>query len=250
MITEKLLCGVDIESALLKVKRPHHWKLVGVYEVLTEGFQKSSVNDLSRLSESMSAALKGLKKVSSVPLIKDVHLGIGGHFVHPRFTKAVIPLVDNLSKIVTAKDVRKVNKQANLLGTKIEEHILHELPQYYTIDDMNKALNPLGLYGRKLGVCSLLLLTPVNFVRNITKAINASGYDVAQVSFSSLAAVQVALTDEMKKKGCLLLDIGSDTINLLFFSGGILRHTDILHFGGSAMTKALAETLKISAELA
>ena len=254
MINEKIFCGVDIgthsiKAALLKVKRPHHWKLLGAYEVPVEGLQKSTVNDLFKLSESIADAMKGLKKLSSAA-VKDVHLGIGGHLIMPRFTKAVIPLVDSLSKIVGAKDIKKVNRQANLLGTKIEEHILHELPQYYTVDDINKALNPMGLYGRKLGVCTLLLLTPANLTRNITKAVNTSGYDVVNVSFGSLAASHVTLSEERKKKGCLLIDVGSETINLFFFSDGILRHIDTLRFGGSQMTKNLSEVLKVSVELA
>ena len=108
--------------------------------------------------------------------------------VETRYSAAVIPLMDRGSKIITHRDVKKVATQARLLGVKMDEIVLHDFPQYYKVDDTNNALNPVGLYGRKLEIKTLLIIVKNNFIKNITKAVNQAGYDVADLFFSSLSS--------------------------------------------------------------
>jgi len=127
------------------------------------------------------------------------------------------------SKIISGRDVKKLNKHARLIGIKVEEELLHDLPQCYQVDDVSQAMNPLGLYGRKLGVRSLLVLTNVNRFRNIIKAINQAGFEVANFYFSSYASAGISLTDADRQDGAALVDIGSKITSVLVFHEGILN---------------------------
>ena len=54
MITEKIICGLDVGSqslkaSLVKVKRSKKFELLGVCEIAVRGFKKSQVNDLGDL---------------------------------------------------------------------------------------------------------------------------------------------------------------------------------------------------------
>lgn len=254
MIKEKIFCGLDIGSqrtkaALIKTKKPNYAELLGVYEEPTRGFKKSSISDLHDLSDSVHGVLKGLMKATGWRL-KDIQLGIGGPLIECRYGKAAIPLVDKVSKVVTGADLKKVNKQACLLGVKIEEEILHDFPQHYLVDDINRALNPLGLYGRKLSVTSLLVLANVNLVSNIAKAVNRAGFEVSNVFFTSYACAEVSLSKEARQRGCLLVDMGAETTGILFIKDGLLKQTDVIHLGGDHFTHQIAEMLNIPFDLA
>ena len=160
MIGKKILCGLDVGSQKIKASVVRigrgQGELLGASEATVRGFKKSQVTDLGEFAESIQRILAELSKKAGVKL-KDVQLGIGGHLVQSRFSKAVVPLVDKSNKVITNTDIKKVNKQARLLGIKMDEAVLHDFPQYYVIDDTNKVLNPAGLYGRKLMVASLLV---------------------------------------------------------------------------------------------
>lgn len=254
MIFEKIFCGLDIGSegikaSVVRVKKQNRFELLGCAEIPTRGFKKSLVSDLGEFSESIQHLLTDLTKKTAAKF-KDVQLGLGGGLVEPRYSKAMIPLMDKASKVITTGDLKKVNKQARLLGIKIDEEILHDFPQQYLIDDTNRILNPAGLYGRKLGVTSLLVVSPVNLVGNILKAVNQAGYEAAHVSFSSFASAQTALTPDHIHKGCLLIDIGAATTNILFFKDGFLRHLDILPVGGEQLTSSISESLRLPFDLA
>ena len=254
MIGEKILCGLDVgtrqmKASLVKAKRPDQWELIATHELPTRGLRKSQVNDLSEFSESVHDTLRDLSKKSGAK-IKDVQLGIGGELVTSRFSRAMIPLLDKSSKIVTQGDIKKINKQARLLGVKMEEEILHDFPQHYVLDDTNKVLTPLSLYGRKLGVMSLLIVAPTNPLGNIHKAVQQAGYEIAHIFFSSFVCAQASLTDDARQNGCLLIDMGANTTNILFFKDGFLRHLDIIPLGGDHFTGSIAQALQLPFELA
>jgi len=253
-MSEKYYCGVDIgthkiKAGILKIKGPTDMELIGAYEHKCHGFKDNAVSDLAEFSECIHHTIHELTKKTGIKF-RQVQLGLGGAMIETRQTNTVIPLVDRGNKIITRRDIKKINNNARLLGIKIEEEILHDLPQYYKVDDVNSALNPVGLYGRKLGVHSLMIIINGNRIRNITKAVHQAGYDVANVFFSSYATSQVILCDTEKKDGCILVDIGSQYTTVLIFLDGILQFLEKINIGGNNLTYHIADQINLPFDLA
>ena len=227
MIREKYYCGLDlgaqkIKAGILKVKDATQMEIIGVYEQKTAGFRDGAVSDLGELSDCIHAAVNTLLQRTSLKL-KEVQLGVGSELIEIREGSTTIPLADRTNKIITRRDMKKVNDQARLLSLKMDEEVLHDLPQQYLVDEVNKALNPGGLYGRKLGVQSLLIFTNTNRIRNIVRAVHQAGYEVPNVFFTSYAAGEVALDDVERARGRVLIDIGDRATSVLLFRDNILR---------------------------
>ena len=201
---EKIFCGLDIGSqsikvGILKVKDQGHLELLGVFESKTQGYKDGAVSDMNELAESVQKSVDALSKRMNSK-IKEVYLGINGELVDTRETNSLVPLVDRGTKIISQGDVSRVNYQARLLGIKMDEEIIHEVPQDYLVDDMDSILQPVGLYGRKMGVRSLIVVSSSNRVRNVAKAIHEAGYDVTGVFFTSLMSAEVVLSEADKKE--------------------------------------------------
>ncbi len=261
MIREKYYCGLDlgaqkIKSGILKVKDATQMELLGIYEQKTTGFRDGAVSDLGELSDCIHATVHTLLQKTSLKL-KEVQLGVGADLVEVREGGTTIPLVDRTNKIITRRDIKKVNDQARLLSLKMDEEILHDLPQQYLVDEVNRALNPGGLYGRKLGVQSLMIFTNANRIRNIVRAVHQAGYEVPNVFFTSYAASEVALDDASPKdpvgergQGRILIDIGARATSVLLFQKNILRRFKKIAIGGDAFTRHIAERLSLPLDLA
>lgn len=254
VIREKYYCALDVGSQRIKIgifqiKDSQSIELLGVFEQPTHGLQNGAVNDLGELTECIQHGMQVLLKRTEAK-IKEVQLGVGGEFIDTRQTKTVIPLMDKGNKVIAHRDVKKVNNQARLLGINVEEEIVHDFPQNYQIDDSSSALNPLGLYGRKLGVQSLLIVINGNRIRNITKAINQAGYDVGNICFTSYVASDVTLSTQEKEEGCILVDIGSQVTNVLVFKDNVLKGLTKIQLGGDHFTQAIAHQLNLSFDLA
>jgi len=136
---EKYFCGLDlgaqrIKVSLIRIKDADSRELVGVYETDTHGFKDGSVSDLGELSECIHSAVGQLAQKTGAKF-KEVQLGIDGDLVEARETDTAIPLIDKGSKTIGRRDIQKLNKQARLLGIKMDEEILHNLPQRYLIDE-------------------------------------------------------------------------------------------------------------------
>lgn len=254
MKRERIFCGLDIGSqrikaSLIKARGVDEIDILGISEVPTRGFQNSSVTDLSELSESIYQAIQGLTQKTSVKL-KEVQLGAGRDLVETRISRTVIPLVDRGTKVITQSDVKNVNHQACLLGVKMDEDLLHNFSQYYCVDDVNTAMNPVGLYGRKLEVNLFLVIAHAIRMKNIIKAVNQAGYEVANIFFTSFVSSEASLKNAVKREGCALVDIGSSMADVLIFKDGYLRYRNMTNLGGDHITQTISDRLTLSFGLA
>lgn len=251
---DKYFCGIDVGSDKVKIgvlERTDNgrFELLGLLEKKTYGFKNGAVSDLSELSECIHDAVNKVSEKTGVK-IDSVYLGVNAMLCDFRRGKAVIPLVDKGSKIIALRDIKNVTTQARLLGTKMEEEVLHDLPQNYIVDDVQSAFNPVGLSGRKLGVQSLIIATPSARIRNVTKAVEEAGYDAENTYFSSYAASEVVLTDEDKQQGVIFLDVGSDVTSILIFKDKVLKYVAKLHMGGMSFTRQIAHSVMLPTDLA
>lgn len=252
--SERYFCGLDIGSQKIKaclahVKDSETLELLAVYEIDTRGFKDTTVNDVSEFSACIGTALEALVKKTQIRF-QDVYLGISGDLIDTRKSRAVIPLTDRGTKVITPHDVQEARRQARLLGARLDEEVMHDFVIEFKVDDVNIALNPIGLYGRKLEVESMLVVSNITSVRNISKAIKQAGFEVNSVFFSGHALADTLLDHRHKLEGTALIDIGANHIQSLVFKEGLLKHYAHANHGGEKMTRRIAEALSIHRDLA
>ncbi|MBP6342659.1 MAG: cell division protein FtsA [Candidatus Omnitrophica bacterium] len=251
---EKLSYGLDLgvqtmKASLVRTKDSENLELLGVHEVKTVGLKGAAVSDLNELSDCIQRAVSGLVNKTGFR-VKTLNIGMGGDLVTVRESGAVIPLVDHGNKVINAQDVKKVKQQARLLGVHLEEEIIHDFAKCFKVDDVNTAINPAGLYGRKLSGSFLLVITNLTRMRNIAKAVNQAGFELGQIYFSSYAASQVALDQKSRKDGIAFIDVGSTSTAVLFYKDGLLQQIELIPWGGVNVTQSIAGQLSLVLDLA
>lgn len=251
---ERIFCGLDIGSqkikaSLCRVQDAENFELLGVYEGDTRGFKDASVTDISEFSAAIAAVLEGLSKKTKMKF-RDVHLGVGGDLVEARMSRAVVPLTERGNKVITPSDVKHARQQARLLGMRLEEEVVEDFVRQFKVDDINVALNPVGLYGRKLEVEVLLVLMNNTRLRNIQKAVRQTGYEVNNLFFNGAALSEAAVDPQRRQDGCVLVDVGARKTEIYVFKEGLLKHFNFALYGGDRVTGRLARELNIPFALA
>jgi cell division protein FtsA len=254
LLGDKYYCGLDIgtqkiKACLSRVHDAESLDLLAVYESDTKGFKDSSVNDISDFSSAIGTTLDALVKKTQVRF-RDVSFSVGGDLIETRVSRAVIPLTERGNKLITDHDVRDVRRQACLLGARLDEEVLCDFVRYFKVDDINIALNPIGLYGRKIEVEVMMVVANVTRLRNISKAIKQAGFEVNNVFFSGQVLVDTLMDKNKRNDGSIMIDIGSKTTQILVFKEGLLKHYAEVDFGGEHITRRIAVLLGISRELA
>jgi cell division protein FtsA len=246
------ICALDIGSTKIaavvaEIKRKHVANIF--FETLaSRGIKRGVIIDSINLVDSVSKVLKSLKSRSGIN-IKVVHGNISGQDVVVKHSRAIIPLAERGNKVITLSDLEKVNEQARILASSLEEETLHQVPCSYTIDSRSNILNPLGLYSHRLEVDLYLICAKLSSVQSLSRVINQAGFEIKNLSFSGLATSMAVFKKDQKGLN-ILCDIGSDITELLVFEDSMLKDIEVLPLGGDDLTAGLSEILKIPFDLA
>lgn len=217
--------------------------------VPSKGIKNGAIVDSIELVGAVTRLMKSLKEKSGVR-IKIIHTNISGHDIITKHSKAIIPLVERGNKIITLSDIQKANEQARVLGSSLEDEIIHIVPSDYAIDSKSSTSNPIGLYSHRLESDLYLICAKLSSVQSLSRVVNQSGYEIKDLFLSGLATHAAVTNKELSEGLTFICDIGSDITEILMFKNGMLRDVEILGLGGDSLTVRLQEDLKIPFELA
>ncbi|MFA6216323.1 MAG: cell division protein FtsA [Candidatus Omnitrophota bacterium] len=247
------VCAVDIgnskiSAAVVVVKKK---RVVDVFcdTVASQAVKNGAIVDSVALVSGVSSLLKNLKVKSGIA-IKYIYVNLSGKEVITRHSRAILPLIERGNKVITNSDIQKVKEQAVILGSNLDEEIIHEIPYSYNIDSKSNCLNPLGLYSHKLEIDLYLICARLSALQSFTHAVNQAGYEIKDLFFSGLATSAAVFSPEDNHGMTVFCDVGSDITELLFFQDDALKIIEILPVGGNDFTLELARELKISFDFA
>ncbi len=247
------ICALDIGSSkiaacLALIKKG---KLAELYfdSYPIKSVKEGVIVDSRELINRIGKLLKGLKEKSGIKF-KFVSVNISGLDILTKHSHAVIPLAERGNKIISESDMQLVIEQARILGSSLEDEILHMIPLSYAIDAKGSIANPLGLYSHRLEVDLYLICARLSSVQSLTRVINHSGYEIKDIFFSGIATNRAVFTSQLNEGDSVLCDIGSDTTEIMIFREGVLKDIEILNFGGDTFTRELVDKLKVPVDLA
>lgn len=247
------ICALDIGSSKIaaSVARIRGRSIANIfYDSLPgKGVKGGVVVDSISLVNAVSKLLNNLKIKSGVK-IKHVYVNISGKDILTRHSRAIVPLAERGNKVITLSDIQRANEQARILGSSLEEEIIHMVPFGYAIDSKSQIQNPLGLYSHRLEADIYLICVKLSSLQSLSRVIHQAGFEIRDLYFSGIATSRIVFGDEIKEGVNLLCDIGSDITEILLFKNGILSDIEILGVGGNDFTNRLCEELKIPFELA
>jgi cell division protein FtsA len=145
---------------------------------------------------------------------------------------------------INRDDIRRVIDTACAITIPSGREVSDVLPQEYTVDDQDGIDDPLGMLGSRLSVSVHRVTSPVAAKQNVTTSVIRSGYTVADVYLSHLAAAEAVLTDEDREYGSAVVNIGGETTSVAIYQRGAVWHTTVLPIGGTHFTNDIAVGLR------
>lgn len=253
MLKNNYICALDIGSSKIaavfaEIKKNKVSRVF--FEILpAKGVRRGSIVNSIDLVASIEQVLNNLRKKAGVN-IKFVYANISGQDVISSHSHAIIPLAERGNKVITHSDIERVNEHARILGSTLEEEIIHQIPFSYTIDSKDKIFNPLGLYSHKLEVDLYLISGKLASIQSLIRTVNQAGFEIKNLFFSGMATAEAVFDKNLREGQNILCDIGSDTTEILLFKDGLLRDIQVLPLGGDDLTGLLSDELKIPFALA
>ena len=159
-------------------------------------------------------------------------------------------IISRADQEITAIDLEKAGKTAREAAAPgfINRHVLHSIPLEYRIDGTKVLGYPLGMKGIRLEADYLFVTCLSQHEETLLKAVEDADIEIVDQMASPLAGSYVLLDGDQKMKGCVLANIGAETISIVVYDEGIPVSVKVFPMGSSHVTDDIALGLRISLE--
>jgi len=255
MRRSQLTVGIDIGTHYIKVvvsersegqSRP---KIIGYGFSKSKGIRHGYVIHPTDATLSIKKAVKNAEKESGVS-ISEAFISIGGIGLGS-FVSTGNVIVSRADSEITDIDIDKaINESQEDIPSShsANRRVLHAIPVSYKIDGKDTFGKPQGLKGSRLEVKTLFITCLEHHLNELFQVIEDSGVAIIDVIASPLASSFVTLTKSQKIAGCVLANIGSETVSIMVFENGIPVSLEVFPIGSNDITNDLALGLQVSLE--
>jgi cell division protein FtsA len=214
--------------------------VLGVGNVPCRGLRKGVVSNIEWTVRAIREAVGAAQTMAGVE-IGSVYVGVGGSHVRGQVSDGVAAVS---GREVTQQDLERVLEGARAIPVDADRMILHALPREYSVDNQDGVRDPIGMSGVRLQVRVNLVTAATSCVQNVTRCVERSQLEVADVVLSSLASSEAVLSDDEKEIGGGVIDMGGGTTDILLYADGGIAHASVIPAGGNNVTSDVAAGLR------
>lgn len=243
-----IVVGLDIGTTkvcaiVAQKKADETMKVIGIGVSPSNGLKKGVVVNIENTIDSIVKAIEEAENMASVE-ITSVYAGIAGNHIKCISNRGMIP-ISSEDKEITEEDIAMALNSAEAIKIPPDREVIHCIPQDFTIDGVDGIKDPKGMHGVRMEAKVNIITGAVTAAQNLCKCIEKAELDINDLVLEPLASSLAVLTEEEKDSGVVLVDIGGGTTDIMIFSEGIIRYTDVLGVGGDNVTQDISVGLKL-----
>lgn len=222
--------------------------IVGVGSQPTQGMRKGTVVDINRVAMSVDKAIGAAEMMSGLNVSEAV-VSINGSHISGMSSRGLIT-VDQSRPIGPAEIDRVVDAAAQVKMSPNRE-IINVEPHSFKVDNQEGVRDPVDMSGVRLEVEAYMVTALTPHIKNLDQvAEKALLKPVQSYTPAGLAAANIALTDQQKENGAVMIDIGHSTTNIVVYEEGDVIDIKVLPVGSNNITTDLAIGLKADLDVA
>jgi len=256
-MAEQIITGIDVGTYQVKVaivRVPHTKQERGLPQVIGTGHAESrglrngyilNENDVVR---SIRRAVAQAEKVAGVQ-VKKAYVSIGSIGLDELTSIGEI-ITSRADSEITTLDVEKAQQDSEdrIVDLIPNRKIIHAIPLRFRVDGEEVLGKPQGMHGTKLEVDTLFVTTYEQHLNDLIGAVERTGIYVEDVMASPLAASFVLLNKAQRRAGCILANIGAETVSTVVFEDMTPISLKIFPIGANDITNDIALGLKVPLE--
>ncbi|WP_343188352.1 cell division protein FtsA [Buchnera aphidicola (Ceratoglyphina bambusae)] len=241
-----LITGIEIGHnkivTLIGEIQDNNIKIIGIGKNRSEGINKKGIYDLESIRSCIKKSITKAEKMAKHK-IKSAYLSISHEKIKCKNEIGILPIS---GKEIKKKDINDVIYSAKSVKINDEHTILHVIPQEYSIDKRTGIKNPIGLSGMRMKAKVHLITCHQDIYKNIKKSIEKCKIKVKKLIFSGIASSEAVLTNEEKKFGVCMIDIGSNSIDLSLYHNGYSIYNHVIPYASDLVTSDISYAFSLS----
>jgi cell division protein FtsA len=212
----------------------------------TNGMRFGYVTNIDSVTLSIKKAVKQAENILGIK-IRRAYVSIGGISLSSVVSTGSV-IISKADQEITSLDVSKVisNSEENL--DIVNKKIIHTIPIGYKLDGKDIYVRPEGLKGIKLEVRTLFITCLKQNIEDLITCLTLAKIDIEEIIASPIITGNILLNNKQKTAGCILVDIGAETVSTAVFENNLPISVSVFSIGSMDITKDIALGLKISLE--
>lgn len=252
-MSRSIITGIDIGTHHIKVVitdgQNNPPKILAVGLVEARGLRHGYILNIADVVASIKQAVAQAEKKAEVK-VKKAFISIGGIGLGS-ITSTSSVIISRADSQITALDIKKVQEQCEKdipPSASLNKKIIHSIPVQYKVDGKVVLGKPEGMHGNKFEVKTLYITCLEQHLNDIIEAVEEAGISVQDVMASPIAASLITLTKPQKIAGCVLANIGAETVSIAVFENNIPVSLEVFPIGSTDITNDIALGLKVPLE--
>lgn len=224
-------------------------RIIGTGFAESKGLRHGYIVNSRDVTKSVMQAVAQAEKASGVR-IKKAFISIGGISLQSVIAQGSV-VISRGDAEVSQMDVDKAVSTAERnvpASSTINRRTIHTVPLSYKIDGKPVLGRPLGMKGNKLEARVLFVTCLAQHLDDLIDAITDAGIEVLDVVASPIAASLVTLSKNQKVAGCLLANIGAETVSIVVYENNLPVSLEVFPIGSTDITNDIALGLKLPIE--
>ncbi|MBI3632149.1 MAG: cell division protein FtsA [Candidatus Vogelbacteria bacterium] len=249
----KIITGIDIGSSLIRIivseliKGESDPRVLCMTSKRSRGLRHGYIVDMEEAKETVTEAIKDAERMSGKK-ISAAFLAIGGISLESTVSEGGIA-VSKADQEVGDLDVKRViEASVTNLKKQSNRQIIQNIPLQFKLDGKKILGRPNGMKGEILEVKTLFITALEQHLNDLINIVEGAGIIIENIIPAPIAASYAVLSKIQKTAGCILTDIGAETVSIAVFEEGIPTSLKVFSIGSTDITNDIALCLKIPIE--
>ena len=236
---KKVYASIDIGSDTMKFVVGELFNdevnVLAAHSIKSKGIRKGLIIDPNLAINAIKDGMKEINNMLGI-VIKKVIVNVPDYNAKFMLVNGECE-VENSDSIITNEDINKVIKTSVYGKLPANYELVTVLPIFFSTDEKENILKPLGLKSKKISVKGIMITVPKKNVYSVLGVIEGAGLEVIDITLNGLCNYYETKNNNLDKKIGAVINIGHETTNVSIFNKGILMNTETIQIGGNNIDK-------------
>lgn len=248
-IIMNFLVGLDIGSKKIKASAGFldaegKIQILGTTSSDSMGIKKGVVVDIENASKSINICISQLERIIDEE-ISEVYLAISDLECESIINKGIVAISQN-SREINESDVERVKNAAKVISVPYDKEVIGITPIQYIVDGYDNIKDPVGMNGTRLEIEANLVLANSTVINSFLKCIDNNNLKLSGLVLNSTAVMAAILSNNEKKMGALVIDVGGDKTDFYVIKDNKLINAYTLGLGGNNITNDISICCRVT----
>jgi cell division protein FtsA len=254
-MSSRITAGIDVGTFEVRVVVAEQGaegalpKVLGTGKSESKGLRHGYIINIPDVERSVIQAVRQAEKTASIK-IRRAYLSIGGVGLSG-ITSQGSSIVSRADQEITEADLDlAVAAAESAIPPSLMQNreIIYSIPISWKVDGKPAFGRILGMKGVKIEAKAFFISCIEPHLDDLVEAVEEAGIEIIDVVASPIAASFVTLSKSQKIAGCVLANIGAETVSIVVFENNIPISLEVYPIGGADITNDIALGLRISLE--